>query len=62
MGTRITGDGEHKRMNQYDLYPEIEIGCLNTRAHKTHDVIMFTIPAGKKNGKCPECGRRAGRK
>lgn len=51
-----------RKSNQYELYPEIEIGCLNTRAHKTHDVVSFTIPAGKKNGLCPECGRRAGRK
>lgn len=62
MGTRITGGDPNRKPNQYDLYPKIEVGCLNTRAHKHHDVVNFTIPAGKKNAKCPECGRRAGRK
>ena len=51
-----------KQPNQYDRYPKIQIGCLNTRAHKHHDVVNFEIPAGKKSEKCPECGRRAGRR
>lgn len=48
-----------KPKNQYDMYPHIWIGCLN-RIHR--DVVNFEIPKGKKNGKCPVCGRRAGRK
>jgi hypothetical protein len=62
MGVRITGGEPPKRKNQHDLYPEIEVGCLNTRAHVKHDVVNFKIPSGHKNAKCPECGRRAGRK
>jgi hypothetical protein len=64
MGARITGGEPPKpqRKNQHDLYPPIEVGCLNTRAHAKHDVVNFKIPSGHKNAKCPECKRRAGRK
>jgi hypothetical protein len=41
-------------------YPhETEIGCLN-RAHR--QIVDFKIPRGRKNAKCPVCGRRAGKK
>lgn len=65
MGTRITG-GEPPKDKQppdpraaWKKYPfPIEIGCMN-RAHR--EIVHFEIPKGKKNAKCPKCGRRAGR-
>lgn len=57
MGTRITG-GDKSPRNPHDMYPEIEIGCLN-RAHP--DIVHFKIPRGRKTAKCPQCGRKAGR-
>jgi hypothetical protein len=44
----------------YDKYPhETEIGCLN-RKHR--QIVNFKILRGRKNAKCPVCGRRAGKK
>lgn len=58
MGTRITGTGR-KAPSPYQLYPRsVEIGCLN-RAHR--QIVYFKIPRGRKNAKCPVCGRRAGK-
>lgn len=43
----------------WDKYPrDREIGCLN-RAHA--EIVNFVIPRGRKNAKCPVCGRRAGK-
>ena len=55
MGVRITGG------NPRPLYPRVEVGCMNTKAHEGYKIVHFVIPAGRKSKKCPECGRRAGR-
>ena len=61
MGTRINDeDSEMDKWTELrQEFPAIKIGCLN-RAHR--EVVEFLIPAGKKNARCPKCGRRAGRK
>lgn len=43
-------------------YPEIEVGCLNTMAHKGYKIVNFKIPRGVPTKACPQCGRVAGRK
>jgi hypothetical protein len=67
MGTRITGGDDKPKKPKFvpnprapwDKYPRpLEVGCMN-RAHS--DIVNFVIPAGRKNAKCPKCGRRAGR-
>lgn len=68
MGTRITGgDGGKKKKPRftpnpraaYDKYPEpLQVGCMSF-AHR--EIVNFEIPRGRKNAKCPVCGRRAGR-
>lgn len=68
MGTRITGGDPPKKKapdprSAWNKYPtEVEIGCLNTVAHKGYQIVNFKIPKGRKSAVCPECGRRAGRK
>lgn len=56
MAAKVTNMGEWKARRTE--FPKIQIGCLN-RAHR--EIVNFTIPAGQKNGRCPKCGRRAGR-
>jgi hypothetical protein len=61
MGTRITGGGKDKPRNQYEKYPAIEVGCLNTVAHIGYKIVNFKLPAGVPVKKCPQCGRKVGR-
>jgi hypothetical protein len=57
MGARITGTGGKGKKTP----KAIEIGCLNTVAHKGYKIVNFKIPAGQQTANCPECGRKAGR-
>lgn len=56
MGAKNIGGGNRK------TYPtEVEVGCLNTLAHKGYKIVNFKIPRGHQSASCPECGRRAGK-
>lgn len=57
MGTRITGGKDPKKPR----YRAIEVGCLNTRAHKDYKIVHFKIPKDVAVGECPECGRKVSR-
>lgn len=56
------GTEKNKPRNQYEKYPELEVGCLNTVAHIGYKIVNFRIPAGTPTKKCPQCGRKVGRK